>query len=228
MPETPPKPPPLPVAPDEEMGWDLLDDFDETPADPFDEDWSEVDDEGTDWQEKPGGEADGNGGDWEALEGAAQGSGTPGDGESASHSGPEDWADEEDLDGPEDTWPSEMEGPTIVGWSERASLPVWGIHHLPTRCSTDQETSTLHVMLRPGLPGRATLVLGDQSIDVGVGGVSDDLVALTTLRLLGQEFEATLRLVGTTGQPHLILGRDVLAGRFLVDPSLAWTQRGAT
>ena len=225
MPDPPAKPPELPAEPPEELVWDTLDEDSVSTPDPLDDPWPEGEDKGGAWDEEPLTE----------------------DGEPVSTWGVSDdddplddqpepdelrtnevelglWEDEGDAASDEE-WLKEAVGPVVVGWSERASLPSWGIHRLPARCSTDQETSSLHVDLRTGLPGRATLVLGDKTVDAGVGELGDELVALTLVRLVGREFQATLRLVGTSGPPHLVLGRDVLAGRFLVDPSLTWTQR---
>lgn len=208
------------------MGWDLLDDDTQPAEDPADEPWSASDDEDATWEDDPLVPEEAPDEDW-----ALPGEGAEEFAETESRPlspGPtlEDWAQESTEPEPEG-WQGETDGPVVVGWSERASLPTWGIQRLPTRCSTDQEMSSLYVELRPGLPGRVTLVLGEQTVDVGVGERGDDLVARTRIKLVGLEFEATLRICGTSGPPHMVIGRDVLAGRFLVDPSLSWTQRSS-
>jgi len=225
MPDTPAKPPEPPAEPPEERDWDLLDDDSETTPEDTGDPWSQSDDDGTALDEEPLLEPDEPPDSWPAIDDGDQPLDDVDLDDPDTDPGERDvWEDDAGTASDQD-WLNESDGPVVVGWSERASLPAWGIHRVPARCSTDQETSALYVELRPGLPGRVTLVLGDQTVDACVGELGDELVALTLVRLVGREFQTTLRLVGTSGPPHLVLGRDVLAGRFLVDPSLTWTHR---
>ncbi len=227
MPDTPDKPPAPKPPPPEDLGWDELTAEQPPEPDPLDGPWSTGDEEGTEgWEEEPSADPEPGVDEWEEDAGetalddnALDRPPTYADDE------PEAWAEDPDDPGIDGGWLQEADAPVIAGWSERASLPAWGIHNLPARLSTIQETSTLHVDLRPGLPGRVTLVLGEQTVDAGVGQLGEDLVARTTVRVVGKDVEATLRLVGTSGPPRLVLGRDLLAGNFLVDPSLSWTGR---
>ena len=215
MPERPAKPRPEPP----DLGWDELDEEEVPPPDPFDEVWPEDDEDDADWSEEPA-EEEADEDDWADAEQADDADDadeafeSPG-GDTVEE--PEAWETEPEEEDGEEDWALELEGPVIVGWSERVSLPAWGIHRLPARCATDCETSTLYAELRPGVPGRVTLLLGSQSVDVAVGQHAGDLLARTVLRLGGAENEATLRLVATAGPPSVVVGRDVLAGRYLVD-----------
>ncbi len=227
MPDQPPKPPAPPdppAEPTEEFGWDSLEEEEEVPPDPLEEPWPAEDEEGTTWEDEPLLETEATEEDWATMEVEEGEQESFGDDPETAEFPPEEWPEEVE-ESTDNDWIEEEASTVTVGWNEQASLPTWGIHKVPARCRTGLETSTLYVSLRPGLPGRVTLVLGDQTVDVGVGEMDNELVAMTLVRLVGREFEATLRIVGTSGPPHLVLGRDVLAGRFLVDAGLTWTQR---
>jgi hypothetical protein len=149
--------------------------------------------------------------------------------EAASEWGATDWdssiewteepQEDEDngLEGLLDIVPPET--PIIIGWNTRVDLPRWGIADIAARCSTDIDASTLRVEVKPGDEGNIVLVLQDQDITVPVSERDGELVVRMTLLIANRTFPADLRLRATSGATLVILGRDALAGRFLVDVS---------
>ena len=134
-----------------------------------------------------------------------------------------EWTDEsqEDegngLEGLLDIVPPET--PIIIGWSTRVDLPRWGIADIAARCSTDIDASMLRVEVKPGDEDNIVLVLQDRDITVPVSERDGELVVRMTLLVANRTFPADLRLRATSGATLVILGRDALAGRFLVDVS---------
>ena len=135
-----------------------------------------------------------------------------------------DWEDVSDWD---DAIPDEPEhadpfddlpdAPSIVGWKTRVDLPGYGVAELPARCSTDCSTSTFHTEVHPGEPGHVRLKVQGAEFEVPVTDESGELVIQLTLMVSDKTFPLDLRIRATSGAPLLVLGRDALAGRFLID-----------
>jgi hypothetical protein len=165
-----------------------------------------------------------------------------------------DWLEaEEDIDTGQDTWPIEVEldeaettrnidlalkeegdtlddlahptsAPQQVGYRETVSLPEQGIHQLLARFSTDAERSTLYCSIRQAVANQLTLELGQSVVALPTLEDQDTLhvniiVAIGELRL-----EGPVQVVATSGTPYLVLGRDLMAGQIVVDPSTAWVK----
>jgi len=209
-PPTPePKPSPKPAAPSadwqEEWSEEVIA---ESPPETIWEADEDTKDEDTDWDDvgllapEARGDLDEEG--WAPTEG---------DWEAAS-----DWDDEihrePELTDPFDELP---DAPSIVGWKTRVDLPEHGVTDLPARCSTDCSTSTFHTEVQPGEEGHIKLRVQDAEFEVPVTDESGELVIQLTLLVSGMTFPLDLRIRATSGAPLLVLGRDALAGRFLID-----------
>ena len=108
--------------------------------------------------------------------------------------------------------------PAVVGWSAEAVLPGFDAARVPVRCSTDSATTSFFVAFH----------VAGQTVVIDLAGVErtlplleadGELVVSLGLILAGVELDITARLRATSGSPRLELGRDTLAGRFLVDPA---------
>ena len=131
----------------------------------------------------------------------------------------EQWAVEDENEELDDSLWVDL---VTVGWMERAAFPEWGVHDLKAWCATARETSSLHGQLRQVAPGRIALSLGQGELDLPLVPDTEELQVELVVLLGGLRFPTKLTLVATSGPPHLVLGRDALAGRFLVDPSRSW------
>ena len=133
----------------------------------------------------------------------------------------------------------------ILGWRERLALPALGIARLKAKLDTGARSSSLHVdtletfrrdgevWLRFSLhPGRRTPVVHaearavDRRMVTDTGGRrSERWFIRSEVELAGTRFSVDINL---TDRRHmlfpLLLGRTALAGRFVVDPSLSYTQ----
>lgn len=137
-------------------------------------------------------------------------------------------------------------GPIVLGWRERLALPQLGIAQLKAKLDTGARSSALHVdaldsFLRDGATWLRFTVrtgrrLGDEVhceapaldrravTDTG-GRRTERWFIRSEILLAGQRFEADINL---TDRRHMLfpmlLGRSALHGRFVVDPSHAYTQ----
>lgn len=109
-----------------------------------------------------------------------------------------------------------------VGHRETVSLPDQGIHQLLARFSTDSERSTLHGSIRQVVANQLTLELGQSVVELPTLEDQDSLLVSLTIALGDLRLEGPLQVVATSGTPFLILGRDLIAGQVVVDPSAAW------
>jgi hypothetical protein len=114
--------------------------------------------------------------------------------------------------------------PIRVGHRETVSLPEHGIHQLLARFSTDAERSTLHGSIRQVVANQLTLELGQSVVELPTLEDQDSLLVSLTIALDDLSLEGPLQVVATSGTPFLILGRDLLAGQVVVDPSTAWVK----
>lgn len=129
------------------------------------------------------------------------------------------WTLDDNQSGSTETW----DEPNTLGWSTRVNLPQWGVNGIRAHCATDRETSLLHGHFRQVAPGRISLDLGQGELDLPLVDGGSELVIELDLEIRKRTFVVQLELVATQGPPLLLLGRDALAGRFLVDPSRSWT-----
>jgi hypothetical protein len=154
------------------------------------------------------------------------------------------WPMEADLGEPEATWdgglaiPEEALPPmdTLddlteslnplqqVGYRETVSLPDQGVHQLQARFSTDSEGSTLHGSIRQVVANQLTLELGKTVVELPTLEDQDTLLVSIAIAVGDLRFEGPVQVVATEGAPYLVIGRDLMSGQVLVDPSAAWVQ----
>jgi hypothetical protein len=129
----------------------------------------------------------------------------------------------------------------IAGWRERVSLPALGLRAIAAKIDTGARTSALHASdvetfrrggkrhvrfgLRKGGGTRrveATL-WGERRVRSSSGHPARRPVILTVLEMGGERWviEVGLAERGTMGFP-MLLGRQAVRGRFLVDPARSW------
>jgi len=130
------------------------------------------------------------------------------------------WIDEDEED--EGDNPLDWDLLVTVGWLQRSAFPEWGVGDVRTHCATHHETSFLHGEVRQHAEGRIALSLGQSELDLPLVSGTDDLVVELEILLAGVRFRTLLTVIATSGPPLMVLGRDALAGRFLVDPSRSW------
>jgi len=129
------------------------------------------------------------------------------------------WEVDDSQDGSAEHW-EELQ---TIGWSTRANLPQWGVNGIRVHCATNREHSFLHGQFRQVAPGRISLDLGQGELDLPLVDGGSDLIIELELEIHQFSFVVKLELLATQGPPLLLLGRDALAGRYLVDPSRSWT-----
>lgn len=133
-------------------------------------------------------------------------------------------------------------GLTIIGAVERGTLPELGISSLPMRVDTGAATSSLHVenLLEFKRGGRnwvsfnlhpdihnvnlgvriTTRVKGRKKVKSSSADTEHRIVIDTLLNLGGQEWVIQLTLTNRAQMTYpMLLGREAMAGRFLVDPA---------
>ncbi len=132
--------------------------------------------------------------------------------------------------------------PSIVGWREWAGLPELGVARLKAKIDTGARTSALHaVRIRAFEQGGVVVaafaihpvqrrtapeidclarVIDRRRIRSSNGLSALRYVIVTTLRLGGAEFPIELSLADRDEMGfRLLLGRDALKNRFVVDPA---------
>jgi hypothetical protein len=139
-------------------------------------------------------------------------------------------------------------GPVCAGWKEYVALPDWGVRRLRAKLDTAARTSVLDVarceLGRAGgaLTARFHLALGRRRDRVRVveapvlglvtvtnsGGTAQQRPLVeTTLRLGPVERRVRLTLADRSGMRYrMLLGRQALAGAFVVDAARAYVLRG--
>ena len=131
---------------------------------------------------------------------------------------------------------------TIIGAVERGTLPELGISSLPMRVDTGAATSSLHVEnlmefkrggrnwvsfnLHPDIHNVnlgvriTTRVKGRKKVKSSSADTEHRIVIDTLLNLGGQEWVIQLTLTNRAQMTYpMLLGREAMAGRFLVDPA---------
>lgn len=121
-----------------------------------------------------------------------------------------------------------------IGWREWARLPGLGVRRLKTKIDTGARACALHAeeyqlkstsngdMIRFKLKSkskwRQAPCIGYRTIKDTGGRVTERPAIRTTLEIGGKKFEAEICLVNRSAMRHrLIIGRQVIAGRFIVD-----------
>lgn len=152
------------------------------------------------------------------------------------------WPMEADLGDPETTWDGGLairhetatpvdtlddltESPKPreqVGYRETASLPDQGVHQLLARFSTDSERSTLFGSIRQVVANQLTLELGKTVVELPTLEDQDTLLVSIVVAVGELRFEGPVQVVATEGHPYLVIGRDLMFGQIVVDPSSAW------
>jgi hypothetical protein len=112
----------------------------------------------------------------------------------------------------------------IVGHRETVSLPEHGVQQLLARFATDAERSTLHGKIHQVVANHMTLELGQTVVELPAFEEQGTLFVALVVDLEGIRFSGNLQVVATSGPPFLILGRDLIAGQVVVDPSTAWVK----
>ncbi|MEO9080250.1 MAG: RimK/LysX family protein [Rhodanobacter sp.] len=133
-----------------------------------------------------------------------------------------------------------------LGWREQLSLPQLGIGMLKAKLDTGARSSSLHVDTleefrrndatwlrftlhlgrRPPLAVHCEAQALDRRTVIDTGGRrTERWFILSEVQLAGARFSVELNL---TDRRHMLfpmlLGRTALSGRFMVDPSLSYTQ----
>jgi len=139
--------------------------------------------------------------------------------------------------------PRRRNGLTIIGAVERGTLPELGISSLPMRVDTGAATSSLHVEnlqefkrggrnwvsfnLHPDIHNVnlgvriTTRVKGRKKVKSSSADTEHRIVIDTLLNLGGQEWVIQLTLTNRAQMTYpMLLGREAMSGRFLVDPAL--------
>jgi hypothetical protein len=130
---------------------------------------------------------------------------------------------------------------TVVGWKEWAALPDLGVKRIKVKIDTGARTSALHVddmkiffkdghrkvsfRIRP-YRRRTDLsvlhecnVIEERSVKNSGGKVEKRPVIQTRIRLAGKEFPIEVTLTNREDMIfRMLLGRQALIGRFVVDP----------
>ena len=130
-----------------------------------------------------------------------------------------DWGDELAQATETELQIEELEAePVVVGWSAEAVLPDFDHARVPVRCSTDSPTTSFFVTFH--VAGQDAVVdFRGVERTCPLLGADGELVVSVRLLLAGVDLTVPARLRATSGDPRLELGRDTLAGRFLVDPA---------
>ena len=130
----------------------------------------------------------------------------------------------------------------IIGYLEQVDLPEWGVFGLVAKIDTGALTSALHVenlarwdggWLTFDVPNPLAPERGVQHVEARVqrksevratsGITQERLVVVTQLRLGAQNCDIELGLVDRSQMNYpMLLGREALAGRYLVDAALSY------
>ena len=108
-------------------------------------------------------------------------------------------------------------GISVVPWQTYCSLPQWNVHRVKVQCDTYSPHSTLYGTFQQTVAGKIALELGQDTIDMPAMDLEGSTVVSLSVEVEGKLLQVAARITATSGPISLRLGRDVLAGRFLVD-----------
>jgi len=137
----------------------------------------------------------------------------------------------------------------LLGWREWATLPDLRVRNIKAKLDTGARTSTLHAfrLQRYTRDGRAMVrfevhpvqrsraatvaveatVLDERKVRNSGGGIEIRPVIETTLELAGERWTIELTLTRRDEMGfRMLLGRQALRGRILIDPSASFEGRG--
>lgn len=141
------------------------------------------------------------------------------------------------------------EAPPLVGWREWIGLPELGVGAIKAKMDTGARSSALHateIRVGPGAGGDlvhfqlrplqhddrcvirvAAPLLDWRQVRTSDGCVEERPIILTRLEMGGENWSAQVALTNRdTMGFRMLLGRQALGGRFLVDPSAAFLMGG--
>ena len=153
------------------------------------------------------------------------------------------WASEQEGDGEQDlvdaAWLDEEREPEAVPWPdsdlrdqlaagrrvlglvERAHLPQLGWQGLHARCDTSSPSSRLHASWSAAdEAGVVSLQLEERQARLAPSCIAGDRRIRSQLVLAGQRIEVELAVHPPGDRAQLVIGRDILHGRFVVDVAL--------
>ena len=110
----------------------------------------------------------------------------------------------------------------VVGHREHVSLPQLGLHQVLARFSSDSSMSLLHAEIHQSRGDHVTFKLDQLELELPAFEHANDLCVALQLELAGIVLEGVFKVVSTSGQPYLVVGRDLMAGHLLIDPSGEW------
>ena len=111
---------------------------------------------------------------------------------------------------------------TVVGHREHVSLPQLGLHQMLARFSSDSSISAFYAEIHQSRGDHLTFKLDQLEIELPAFEQANNLWVALKLELAGVVLEGVFKVVSTSGQPYLVVGRDLMAGLLLIDPSGEW------
>ena len=136
---------------------------------------------------------------------------------------------------------ADTDGLAIVGWREFLALPDFGVKRIKAKVDTGARSSSLHASeieeivvegrtfvqfqihplqrsLKKSALVRAPLI-EYRTVRSSIGEAQERPVVLTSVQLMSQRWEIELTLANRTEMGfRMLLGREAVRGRFLVDP----------
>ena len=129
---------------------------------------------------------------------------------------------------------------TVIGWRERIDLPDLGLQAIEAKIDTGAKTCALHAWnMRPvahdgeehveffsyGASGNRLLciapIIDVRTIRSSNGYEEERYVIAAALKMAGRQWKSHIALTDRSAMKHaLLIGRDALKGRFVVDPEI--------
>ena len=110
----------------------------------------------------------------------------------------------------------------VVGHREHVSLPQLGLHQVLAHFSSDSSVSAFHAEIHQSRGDHVTFKLDQLELELPAFEQANALWVALQLELAGVVLEGAFKVVSTSGQPFLVVGRDLMAGHVLIDPSGEW------
>lgn len=111
---------------------------------------------------------------------------------------------------------------TVVGHREHVSLPQLGLHQILARFSSDSSISAFYAEIHQSRGDHLTFKLDQLEIELPAFEQANDLWVALKLELTGVMLEGVFKVISTSGKPYLVVGRDLMAGHLIIDPSGEW------